>query len=319
MKQQHTISLFFTVLLSGISDLCSSTPEIFNYSGRLTQNDGKPMADGIYKIGFQFWDNETGGDLLWGRSIDISITDGNFHILLSNEGGETIQGSRFNRLSDTFNQSSTFISITILDLPDGTQPNPQSATFPREQIASTAYAFRALHGVPTGTVVAFAGTTAPEAWILCDGSPLDSVANPELSNLFTVIGTTYGGDSASNFMVPDLRGRNILGVGQGNTAEGQQTGSLRTLAEKGGAETHTLAENEQNFKQLYWDAVSEHSKRGWNDALVPLDGSYSPWIQIARAGAGDHASHRLKYNSGPPAVPHHNMSPFLALNFIIKL
>lgn len=58
-------------------------------------------------------------------------------------------------------------------------------------------------GMPTGTMVDFAGATAPDGWLLCDGSQL---ATASYGNLFAVIGYTYGG-SGANFLLPDFRGR----------------------------------------------------------------------------------------------------------------
>ena len=62
---------------------------------------------------------------------------------------------------------------------------------------------------PTGSVLAFAGSSAPAGWMLCDGQP---ISRTTYSALFAVIGTTYGvGDGASTFNLPDLRGRAIAG------------------------------------------------------------------------------------------------------------
>lgn len=67
---------------------------------------------------------------------------------------------------------------------------------------------------PSGTVVDFAGSAAPTGWVLCDGSTYDAVTNPGLYlNLWTAIGTTYGGSGQSSFIVPDCRGRTTVGLG----------------------------------------------------------------------------------------------------------
>lgn len=88
--------------------------------------------------------------------------------------------------------------------------------------------------IPTGVVEMFAGSTAPVGWLICDGS---SVSRKTYSDLFKVIGTTYGvGDSNTTFTLPDMRGRVPMGVGQGTGL------TNRTLAATTGAETHTLAE-----------------------------------------------------------------------------
>jgi len=68
-------------------------------------------------------------------------------------------------------------------------------------------------GVPTGSVTAFAATTAPSGWIECDGRAINRSAN---SNLFDVIGVTFGnGDGSTTFNVPDLRGEFVRGWDDG--------------------------------------------------------------------------------------------------------
>jgi microcystin-dependent protein len=64
----------------------------------------------------------------------------------------------------------------------------------------------------TGEIRIFAGNYAPQDWAICDGSKL-SVNEYQL--LFSLLGKTYGGDGITNFALPDLRGRIIVGVGQG--------------------------------------------------------------------------------------------------------
>lgn len=67
--------------------------------------------------------------------------------------------------------------------------------------------------LPTGSVIAFAGTTAPEGFLLCDGSELDV---NDYKDLYNTIGNSYGTtDSGVKFNLPDLRGRFIRGVDSG--------------------------------------------------------------------------------------------------------
>jgi tail collar domain len=68
--------------------------------------------------------------------------------------------------------------------------------------------------VPPGTVVAFAGSQAPEGWMFCDGRPLDK-NDLRYKRLFDAIGTSYGGDANPNFQIPDYRGLFLRGVDDG--------------------------------------------------------------------------------------------------------
>ena len=88
--------------------------------------------------------------------------------------------------------------------------------------------------IPTGIIEMFAGSTAPNGWLVCDGS---TVSRKTYGDLFKIIGTTYGaGNSNSTFTLPDMRGRCPIGVGTGTSL------TARTLGSNVGAETATLAE-----------------------------------------------------------------------------
>jgi microcystin-dependent protein len=103
--------------------------------------------------------------------------------------------------------------------------------------------------VPTGTLMPYAGSTAPSGYLLCDGS---NVSRGLYGALFGVISTTYGvGDGATTFGIPDMRGRFPMGSGTGvglnNSGSGRTTGAAmtpRTAGEFLGEETHLLTEAE---------------------------------------------------------------------------
>jgi microcystin-dependent protein len=83
-----------------------------------------------------------------------------------------------------------------------------------------------------GEIRAFAGNFAPEGWALCDGSLLAIASN---TALFSLIGTTYGGDGQNTFALPDLRGRAVIHQGTGTGL------SPYVIGEQVGTETVTLA------------------------------------------------------------------------------
>lgn len=83
----------------------------------------------------------------------------------------------------------------------------------------------------TGIVLPFAGTTAPNGWLMADGA---AVSRTTYAALFAVVGTTYGsGNGSTTFNLPDLRGR---------VPVGKNTGTFATLGATGGAETVALTE-----------------------------------------------------------------------------
>ena len=81
--------------------------------------------------------------------------------------------------------------------------------------------------VPTGSMINFAGATAPAGWLLCDGSAVNRLV---YATLFSVIGTTYGvGDGTSTFNVPNTAGKTIRGVNGTYTRGGTGGGDTTTL------------------------------------------------------------------------------------------
>lgn len=99
-------------------------------------------------------------------------------------------------------------------------------------------------GVPSGTVMAYTGTSAPAGWAFCDGS---AISRTTYSDLFTTIGTTYGvGNGSTTFNVPDLRGRTIFGTdNMGGSAASRltTTGGIsanNTVGATGGSQTITI-------------------------------------------------------------------------------
>ncbi len=84
-----------------------------------------------------------------------------------------------------------------------------------------------------GMVMAYGGSSAPNGWLLCNGS---AVSRTTYADLFSIIGTTFGvGDGSTTFNLPDLMGRMILGAGAGSGL------SPRSVGNKSGTESHNHA------------------------------------------------------------------------------
>ena len=141
-------------------------------------------------------------------------------------------------------------------------------------------------GVPTGTIVPFAGNTAPNGWLLCDGTQYSSSSYP---TLYAIIGTTYGGGNGS-FKVPDLRGRMPVG---------KNYGTFTTLGSIGGEETHVLT-NAEMAPDVYMD----------------VSGSKS--TELVNIGGGNRWANTGRVNGAQAGRAHNNMPPYLVLNYIIK-
>lgn len=147
-------------------------------------------------------------------------------------------------------------------------------------------------GSPVGSVIAFAGSSAPSGWLLCDGS---AVSRSTYAALFAIVGTTYGaGDGSTTFALPDLRGRTAIGAGQGSGL------TNRTLAGTVGSETHTLSTSE----------MPSHTHN-----IVGYD-SYNGGYRATLSTTSDNSSYSTAAAGG--GASHNNMQPSLVLNYIIK-
>lgn len=147
----------------------------------------------------------------------------------------------------------------------------------------------------------------PRGWASCDGQLLPLAQN---TALFSLLGTTYGGNGTSNFALPDLRGRAPMHPGQGPGL------SLHDLGESGGQETVTLLESEI---PAHTHTLRAASTAG--DAATP-----GPATSLARSSGGALYQDAQDATLAPTALsatgggqPHNNMQPYLTCFFIIAL
>lgn len=169
-----------------------------------------------------------------------------------------------------------------------------------------------------GTIMIFCGNFAPRGWALCDGS-LQSIA--QNTALFSILGTTYGGDGVNTFALPDLRGRVAINQGQGPGLSNYPLGT------SGGVEQVTLttpqipAHNHIATGKVATggdDALTDVStgnllaseSRGGGDALN---------IYNTGAAASFMADNSVAITVGPTGgnLPHENRQPYLTVNYII--
>jgi microcystin-dependent protein len=150
---------------------------------------------------------------------------------------------------------------------------------------------------------------APKGWAFCDGQILPLSQN---TALFSLLGTTYGGDGKSNFALPDMQGNAPMHPGQGPGL------SLHDLGETGGSDTVSLLESE----------IPSHSHALMAQNNPATSQTPAPSVGLARSVTV------LAYNptTSPVVVmadqtvapaggdqPHNNLMPYLTLNFCIAL
>lgn len=146
-----------------------------------------------------------------------------------------------------------------------------------------------------GSILMYGGSTAPDGYLLCDGS---AVSRATYSDLFDVIGTTYGsGDGSTTFNVPNLKGK--IGVGYDSTQI-----EFDTLGETGGEKTHTLITDEiPSHKHVTVSEAGYSFTPGGNaNSIVLGSAQYSTVIKTLSTGGGQ---------------AHNNLQPYVVVNYII--
>lgn len=149
---------------------------------------------------------------------------------------------------------------------------------------------------PTGAVTAFAGSSAPTGWLICDGS---AVSRSTYADLFAIVSTTYGsGNGSTTFNIPNLKGKVPVGYNSSET-------EFDTLGETGGAKTHTLTIPE----------IPSHT----HDIYSSTTASDTDWVRpTITADSKTTTTAKSIVNSTGGGGAHNNLQPYIALNYIIK-
>lgn len=156
----------------------------------------------------------------------------------------------------------------------------------------------------------FAGNFAPKGWALCDGQLLPISQN---TALFSLLGTTYGGDGKSTFALPNLQGCAPMHAGQGPGL------SLRDLGETAGEQNVTLLQTEM--------PAHAHGAQG-SSGSNQVSPANNAWASGQKLGGGNLYTPTSPQNvqMNPFALsiaggnlPHNNMPPYLGLTFILAM
>jgi microcystin-dependent protein len=167
-----------------------------------------------------------------------------------------------------------------------------------------------------GIIKIFAGNFAPTGWALCNGQLMPISQN---TALFSILGTTYGGDGIQTFALPDLRGRTAVGMGNGPGLPQVNIGQLA------GEAAHTLLTTEIPAHTHTAQANSADATQSGPTAGASLAATVVP--------GGRGTSPAYGYNTATPntplnpqsivpaggSQPHNNMQPYLGVNYIICL
>lgn len=148
---------------------------------------------------------------------------------------------------------------------------------------------------------------APKGWAMCDGQLLPISQN---TALFSLLGTTYGGNGTSNFALPNLQGAVALHPGQGPGL------SDYDLGQAGGSETITLLTSEipSHSHQAKCSSTTGNDYGPAGDFWAPdVTGNPQYGTTAATTMAAD------AVGAGGSSLPHNNMQPYLVLNYCIAL
>jgi microcystin-dependent protein len=159
--------------------------------------------------------------------------------------------------------------------------------------------------LPPATVHAFAGTTAPEGWAMCDGS---EVSKTQYAALYAVIGDIYGTPvDSNNFVLPDLRGEFLRGLDDMGTAQGARgkdtDGTARTVGQ-------TQTDQLESHRHITSPAVVVGQNSQWH--RYGYSGTTSSYYTTGSGGTGYHPY--SDYTGGNETRPAN-----MAINYIIKL
>jgi microcystin-dependent protein len=161
-----------------------------------------------------------------------------------------------------------------------------------------------------GEIRMFAGNFAPRGWALCEGQLLPISQNQAL---FSILGTTYGGDGRTTFALPDMRGRVVAGTGRGSGL------TDRRLGQKFGSENNTLnttqlpSHNHSSAIQAVSDVGNTNDPTGNYFANTGLfDNEYRSTGTVVNMRSGTTG------NQGS-SQPVNNVQPTIVINYIICL
>jgi microcystin-dependent protein len=157
-----------------------------------------------------------------------------------------------------------------------------------------------------GEIRMFGGSFAPAGWAFCAGQLMPISEN---DTLFTLIGTTYGGDGQETFGIPDLQGRTPV-------HQGTLQGITYQIGEKAGVESVTLSTNQIPIHNHAWVASSAVGTGSdpTNSVLAQ-----HPTASLYAASAPTTPMNAGSVSPTGGSQPHDNMQPYLVVSYIISL
>ena len=159
-----------------------------------------------------------------------------------------------------------------------------------------------------GEIRMFGGSFAPAGWAMCQGQ---SMAISENDTLFTLIGTTYGGDGQETFNLPDLQGRVPM-----HSGTAPAIGTTYTIGEKAGVESITLTTNQIPIHtHAFLTSLDAASSTDPTNQVIAQTGQ----IHMFTQDVTNRQMNTLALTPVGGSQPHDNIQPYLCITFIISL
>ena len=268
-------------------------PELINYQGRVFLENGASDVTATYDIEFLLYHESTGdAPPVWGElHTGVQIARGIFNVLLGAGMAIPDVPHEAGAIAEAFRADAVYLSLRVGD---------EAPIRIRQQFSSAPHAFSvqnaltAIHGVPPGTVIPFAGSgSVPYGWLSCNGQSLSTVDYPALH---AAIGHTWGG-SGEAFNLPGLNGRIPVGADVSNP-----------LATARGAKTHNLTREE----------LPPHTHGYQDKRYVSELKIYQIWPAEDKTADNRIATESwttIPYSSGGG---HNNIQPSAVVQYIIK-
>lgn len=173
--------------------------------------------------------------------------------------------------------------------------------------------------VPVGAVFPYAGSSAPSGFVMADGTnPGSGASGQPYEALYGVIGNTFGGTTAANFLTPNLKGRIPVG-------RDAASGGFDTLAETGGVSEVTLTALQSGLRahaHTITDPGHGHLITGFSGGVGSPGGTHTQLVGTTNGGmASQDTTTGITINdhaATDATQAHTNLQPYLVVNYIIK-
>lgn len=168
-----------------------------------------------------------------------------------------------------------------------------------------------------GEIILFAGNFAPRSWSFCDGQILPIASH---TALFSLLGTTYGGDGRTTMGLPDLQGRTAIHAGNGPGLTSRQLGA-KTGSSSNTIQANQLAAHSHNAtaKLAVNTVVGGATQKSPSGNFPGVTGSENSYGDAPNAEGGAGTVEVTVANSTGSSAPVNNLQPYLGLHYIISL